>query len=263
MATKRQAPRSAFKPGQSGNLKGKTMASVDSMAVAVQQPQSARNLSNTAPELSAVAVLMQFGYSLQPDSDVEMILEIQAMQARLAAGNLADPENMLMSQAVALQGIFASLSTAAKTALKGNNGIQTMQTMMSLALRAQSGSRATLQALGDLKFPRQPATFLRQSNVVHGGAQQVNNGSPIPHAGDPESERSNKLSAKGVALELPTNARTAGAAIPSSQNMATVDKVDRATVSRRQGNGGQKRTQARRAVGTDVRATARDSDTAG
>jgi len=206
-------------------------------AKAFQEPKGREPLAATAPELSAVAVLMQFGYSVQPDSDVEMILEIQAMQARLATGNLSDAENMLMSQAVALQGIFASLSTAAKTALRGKNGIQTMQTMMSLALRAQSGSRATLQALGDLKFPRQ-ATFIKQANVAN-GHQQVNNGTTNSRTKEKNPTTANELS--GPPHELLQDTGTSRPSIAGDPQMATVGKINRTKVRCGQGEGSAKR----------------------
>jgi hypothetical protein len=41
-------------------------------------------------------------------------------------------------------------------------------------LKAQSQSRATIQALTELKYPKQ-ATFVKQANIAH-GHQQVNNG---------------------------------------------------------------------------------------
>jgi hypothetical protein len=44
---------------------------------------------------------------------------------------------------------------------------------MGMALKAQAQSRATIQALVELKFPRQ-ATFVRQANIAN-GPQQVNN----------------------------------------------------------------------------------------
>ena len=44
---------------------------------------------------------------------------------------------------------------------------------MNLALKAQSQSRATIQALTELKYPKQ-ATFVKQANIANGN-QQVNN----------------------------------------------------------------------------------------
>ena len=46
---------------------------------------------------------------------------------------------------------------------------------MTLALKAQAQSRATISALVDLKYPKQAATFVKQANMTT-GPQQVNNG---------------------------------------------------------------------------------------
>jgi len=263
MTSERKAP--AISPHWQSNAPTKTMtekptmASVDPKAVAVQRPKSAKNISNTAPELSAAAVLMKYGFGDDADMGLEILLEIQEKQARLAAGNLSDAENMLMAQAVALQGIFVSLATVAKDVLKEKNGIQSLQTILGLALRAQSGSRATLQALGDLKFPRQ-ATFIRQANVSNGN-QQVNNG--ITHSRTEEIEPTSANELSGSPHELLQNTRPSSTAIAGNPQLATVGKVHRAKVRRRQVEGGLQRDQARRAVGTDARATARDSDASG
>jgi len=44
---------------------------------------------------------------------------------------------------------------------------------MNMALKAQSQSRSTIQALTELKYPKQ-ATFVKQANISN-GHQQVNN----------------------------------------------------------------------------------------
>jgi hypothetical protein len=51
--------------------------------------------------------------------------------------------------------------------------MQPTQALMSLAFKAQNQSRATLQALIQLKQPSQ-TTFVRQANIAQ-GHQQVNN----------------------------------------------------------------------------------------
>ncbi len=75
-----------------------------------------------------------------------------------------------MSQATSLQSIFADLARKAQAQTYLNH----FETYLSLALKAQAQSRATITALGELKNPRQ-ATFVKQANIAH-GPQQVNNG---------------------------------------------------------------------------------------
>jgi hypothetical protein len=105
-------------------------------------------------------------------SDVDRVASTNVMiehQLEVKAGDMSRAECMLMNQAVALQSMFVDLALRAKAETSFSN----MQVMTGLALKTQSACRATLQALGDLKYPRQ-ATFVRQANIAH-GAQQVNN----------------------------------------------------------------------------------------
>ena len=88
-------------------------------------------------------------------------------------GDLSQLERMLISQATALQTIFTNLAIRAK----GQQHQKNFESFLSLALKAQSQSRATIQAVVELKYPRQVA-FVKQANISH-GPQQVNNGDVI------------------------------------------------------------------------------------
>ena len=84
-------------------------------------------------------------------------------------GDMQPIEAMLVGQAQALQTMFVTLGrmAASKTQLAQYTAF------MNLALKAQSQSRSTIQALVELKYPKQ-ATFVKQANIAH-GHQQVNN----------------------------------------------------------------------------------------
>ena len=84
-------------------------------------------------------------------------------------GDMKPIEAMLISQAQALQTMFVTLGrmAASKTQLAQYTAF------MNMALKAQSQSRATIQALTELKYPKQ-ATFVKQANIAN-GHQQVNN----------------------------------------------------------------------------------------
>lgn len=84
-------------------------------------------------------------------------------------GDMQPIEAMLISQAQALQTMFVTLGRMAA------NKTQLAQytAFMNMALKAQSQSRATIQALIELKYPKQ-ATFVNQANIAN-GHQQVNN----------------------------------------------------------------------------------------
>lgn len=92
-------------------------------------------------------------------------------------GDLSTLEAMLLSQATALQTIFASLARRAVA----QEHLRQYEAFMGLALKAQAQSRATISALVDLKHPRQ-ALFVKQANIAQ-GPQQVNNGAAA--GGDP------------------------------------------------------------------------------
>ena len=88
---------------------------------------------------------------------------------KLQGGDLTKIEEMLLSQAVALEMMFTSLARTAKA----QEQLLQYETHMRFALKAQNQSRATLQALIQLKQPSQ-TTFVRQANIAQ-GHQQVNN----------------------------------------------------------------------------------------
>lgn len=108
-------------------------------------------------------------------------------------GDLSELEAMLVAQAVALQTVFVTLARRAEAQTSRDN----ISTILGLALKAQSQSRATIQALTDLKLPRSTA-FVKQANIAH-GAQQVNNGVEPPRAREEISAVPSKLLAVEVA----------------------------------------------------------------
>lgn len=124
----------------------------------------------TSTSLNSARIVV--GYNAGNTIDLMAAMDVLAEhQKEIKAGDMSRAESMLMNQAVALQSIFVDLALRAK----GQTGLPQLQTLTGLALKAQSGCRATLQALGELKYPRQ-ATFVKQANIAH-GPQQVNNGS--------------------------------------------------------------------------------------
>ena len=123
------------------------------------------------PAVNAGSVMQSFGSHLGEDVDLmSMIGAIQLTTQHVKAGDLSDLEAMLVSQATALQSIFANL--ARRSQVQTNQS--TFEAFLGLALKAQAQSRSTITALVDLKFPRQVA-FVKQANITTGN-QQVNNG---------------------------------------------------------------------------------------
>jgi hypothetical protein len=106
------------------------------------------------------------------------VAELRALSAAVKGGDLSGLETMLVTQANTLDIIFNQL--ARKAAF--SEYLNQFQAHLSLALKAQAQSRATIEALAELKNPR-PVAFVKQANIAH-GPQQVNNGAAEPAAPD-------------------------------------------------------------------------------
>ena len=96
--------------------------------------------------------------------------EIKQSVTHVNDGNLNGLEAMLVGQSKALQMMFMSLARRADASTQ----LKQYQTFMNLALKAQSQSRSTIEAVVALKYPRQ-VIVAKQANISS-GAQQVNNG---------------------------------------------------------------------------------------
>lgn len=92
---------------------------------------------------------------------------------RIKGGNLGDVESMLYSQASVLNLMFAEMTRRALRNIYDGETFEAGKAYMSIGLKAQSQSRATLETLGNIKNP--PTVFAKQANINNGGHQQVNN----------------------------------------------------------------------------------------
>jgi hypothetical protein len=183
-------------------------------------------------ELNAVGVSHQYlkGLIDLKDTSFEALTTVlHDTTKKVVDGDLRPIEKMLLSQATALQTIFTSLARRAST----QEQLKHYEVFLNLGLKAQSQSRATLQALIELKLPRQ-AVFAKQANIAQ-GHQQVNNGTSDASRTEETHVSKNKL------LEDKTNGGTYLDATPttatseSDKAMATVATVNRADNKRRQG----------------------------
>ena len=127
-------------------------------------------ISLSASFMSA-AISDSFTSALLPDAKLaDVASALRDKVTTIQNGDMKPIEAMLIGQAQALQTMFVSLGrqAASKTSLPQYTAF------MNLALKAQSQSRATIQALVELKYPKQ-ATFVKQANIAN-GHQQINNG---------------------------------------------------------------------------------------
>lgn len=123
----------------------------------------------TSAGANAAAILSGFGTYIGQHDMLSLMEMVDALVKDVKQGDMSVVEQMLLSQAVALQGMFTNLALRAANQTDSRQ----LQTQLGLALRAQAQSRTTLEALTALKNPS-AATFIRQANIA--GQQQVNNG---------------------------------------------------------------------------------------
>jgi hypothetical protein len=166
------------------------------------------------PSSLSASVIDVYKTNVQGDS-VDFPLAVQILEQeveKLKNGDLTKIEEMYISQAVALEAMFASLARRAKAQDK----LLQYETHMRLALKAQNQSRATLQALVQLKQPSN-TTFVKQANIAQ-GHQQVNN------LAEKNITPQNEL-LKGNYAELDTETTTAPTGIDTT--LEAVGKVHR------------------------------------
>ena len=180
----------------------------------------------TKASINAVLVVNAFqGNILGKDVDIgELMTEMQTKFKEVNDGDLSTLEAMLVGQATALQTMFTSLAMRAAD----QEYLKQYGLYMTLALKAQAQSRATISALVDLKYPKQAATFVKQANIAN-GPQQVNNGQSAAAApslaGDFQTEPNKLLEANhGQRLDIGAQAKTGRA----NQRVEAVGAVHRA-----------------------------------
>lgn len=150
----------------------------------------------------------------------KLVEDLHKQVADVAEGNMRPMETMLFGQAMALQTMFTNLSRRAAA----NDGLKQFQVNLTLALKAQAQCRATLEALAEIKNPRQVA-FVKQANIAN-GPQQINNGISEQYAHTSKNNIvQNGLLERQDGNHLDTGAQSqAGRVDP---RMATVDKGQR------------------------------------
>ena len=182
------------------------------------------------------AITETFGKNLLPNMDISKISDnIRQSVKGVQNGNLEELEDMLVGQAKSLETMFANLARRANA----QEYLKQFTTYMNLALKTQAQSRATIQAIVELKYPRQ-VVVTQQANFS-AGHQQVNNGATQrnfdtnahtpTHAGENpnepnklmESNHENTIEAHAKRLDT----RTAGTTINSDTPLETVATVHR------------------------------------
>jgi hypothetical protein len=157
--------------------------------------------------------------------DIQAIAdELGTAQEDIFKGNVQRAESMLIMQAHTLDTLFQQLLR--RGLMNAGEHMEAADMYMRLALRAQSGCRATLETLAELKNPR-PVAFVKQANITS-GPQQVNNGAAAPvspaRAGDGANPQPQLLEHQADAQWLDTGA--AGAAAAGDPALAPMGESD-------------------------------------
>jgi len=126
--------------------------------------------------------------------------------AMVQRGDLNNVEATLVAQVVALNAIFHAMAMRAHSNIQAGY-LNASDRFLRLALKAQSQSRATVEAIAALKNPQ--TIIARQANIAH-GPQQVNNTVP-PATKNPESDQDELMEAQ------PCERVDAGATQPAVQ----------------------------------------------
>jgi hypothetical protein len=166
--------------------------------------------------------------------------QLVTITGEAAAGNLRRSEELLMAQAVSLDAVFHALARRARANLDHAPGIA--ETALRLALRAQSQSRATLEALGALLHPP-TAAFIRQHG--DGNTAQVLIGRPTVAGARGESPPSELLDG-GTPHGERLDGGTSRAAIGRDSRLAPVDALHGAAHAGREGDFIEERLPGRR-----------------
>jgi hypothetical protein len=171
---------------------------------------------NLDPSLSAVSLIKQSRavQCLTPDEAIKdnpahaitgLLEAIKEKVKAVQCGDMSGMEEMLVSQAHALDALFQNLANRAMR----QEHLRPFEGMMKIALRTQSQCRATIETLSNVKNPRQAVLLARQANIAE--VQQVNNG---PAPGITPAGKDEKVPNKVV--EVPYGKKRLDAGTPSA-----------------------------------------------
>lgn len=177
MAKEKAAPKKSSRAAENSGKQRRaakppaTTLGKQAAAAEIAEKQRRAGILATSGLLHAAAVMEPLQKNLVgADATTDAIFS--ALETKLdlvKSGDLAPVESMLLSQAMSLQTLYASLARKATS----QEYLKQYQVHLTLALKAQAQSRATLEALVELKHPRHSPTFVKQANIAN-GPQQIN-----------------------------------------------------------------------------------------
>lgn len=140
----------------------------ESVVVATSRPPPrTKEAIALQPHFGAAVLIGTYTKSLAKLDELEIVKDLQDGIRAMAAGNMSEAEQMLFSQAQALQAMFFSLALRAGQ----QDVLSQLEPLLRMALKAQNQCRNTLESLASLKNPG--VVIAKHANVVH-GPQQIN-----------------------------------------------------------------------------------------
>jgi hypothetical protein len=184
--------------------------------------------------MANVSLIVTYQSGLFEPGDLDIVEcrhEVMNRIWQVCDGNTVHVVGLLMAQGLALNSIFTKL--AVKAAEADEREPHQMETYLRLALKAQSQSRATLEAL--LAVGKPPVLFAQQANVAF-GPQQVNNGTTQATTAPPISQMQttpNELLEDSTHERTQMDPRATPTAGREDTRMEPVGAVNRPSKSRR------------------------------
>lgn len=175
-------------------------------------PDDAIAKALTRPEVQAALTIQAWQGDINEVNALARTLSLQVDD--VTNGSMKRPEAMLLSQAHTLDELFNNLARRARN----QDQLKHCETYLSLALKAQSQCRTTLETLVAIKNP--PVIFAKQANISNN--QQINNGAPAPSQAEKNQNQQNKILEHTHGERLDT--RTKGEAIPVNSHLETLGK---------------------------------------
>lgn len=158
----------------------------------------------------------------------------------VAKNDFSAAENMLSSQAAALNAIFVELAQRAKANIL--SAPQHAERYLRLAFKAQTQCRSTWETLALIKNPT-TAVFARQANITNGGRQQINIAAGAPQICDPAGAQGNsgRVELLGAVHEERLESAAPSTASRTDPQLAALGAIDGSQDTGRQGARGPQR----------------------
>jgi hypothetical protein len=196
-------------------------------AEAVKQKKHLAKCANNPAFMNGCAAKAYLNTVIKGIELADLVEDFSKEIKAIDAGDLSSLAAMLTGQAYALQSMFVSLARRAER----TEYLSQYQVFANMALKAQAQSRATIQALADLKQPKQ-VIVAQQANISQ-GHQQVNNNEGKEakvydiHSENSEIVKNELLKKERHEQEQWLDRRTQEATSEKDSRMATMEIFDR------------------------------------